>query len=113
MNVRVRVTDSHNAYPTVWVNAPANDRTMANYNLKTPKENIISWRECGGAGEFNESRHAGRESKCEYIEPRCSDCNHSTRCSVREIFFPSGGPHLFFTLGIIIKTYVVLNILPK
>jgi hypothetical protein len=63
MNVCVRVTDSHKAYPTGWINAPASDKTVANYNLKTPKENIISLRECGGG--INESRHAGRESNCE------------------------------------------------
>ena len=68
MNVYVRVTDSHKAYPTVWINAPANARTMANYNFKAPEgkhyflERVCVW---GGGGNFNESRHAGRESNCE------------------------------------------------
>ena len=66
MNVCVCVTDSHNVYPAVWINAPANDRTMANYNLKTPKKNIISWRECGKEKKkINDSRHASRESNRE------------------------------------------------
>jgi hypothetical protein len=39
----VRLTDSHNAYPPVWINAPANERTMANYILENAKENCFSW----------------------------------------------------------------------
>ena len=47
MRVCVCVTDSPYTYPAVWINAPTNERTMANYNLENAKENIFSWRECG------------------------------------------------------------------